>query len=240
MSSAMAHSRWSGPCLRIGSTPPRRWLDSRGSQVASWVVSRKPEAQHDVDLRGDEDRVVVEVEQHDVDDAVGRLDLRPLVALEHVLDDQRVEPEGGAHRLDLLARRAGQVDPDAGVRLAQQGRERARPPRRHSIRGTGRRSTAATRMVPVPAGRDGVPSTEPRPARPARPVTAGRGRCGGGLEDGAGFGGFPAIGIVASGGDGRVGGGRFVVQHTRPAAEHEGRRDGQGGHRRRPRRTARP
>ena len=67
--------------------------------------------------------VVVEVEQDDVDDAVGDLDLRPLVALEDVLDDERVKPEGRPDLLDLFARRPGQVDPDARVRLAEELRE---------------------------------------------------------------------------------------------------------------------
>ena len=31
-----------GPWRRTGSRPPRRWLESRGSQLAWWTVSRKP------------------------------------------------------------------------------------------------------------------------------------------------------------------------------------------------------
>ena len=50
-------------------------------------------AEHDVELGGDDDVAVAEVEQDDVDDAIGRLDLGPLVALQHVLDDQRMQSE---------------------------------------------------------------------------------------------------------------------------------------------------
>ena len=125
------------------------------------------------DLGRDEDRVVVEVEEHDVDDAVGRLDLRALVALQDVLDDERVEPEGGPDRLDLLARRAGQVDPDARVRLAQQRREAldrlgaarlaelVADDRRDPDRAGCPRSTTAFRRLKLTGS-------------PARPVTAGR------------------------------------------------------------------
>ena len=65
--------------------------------------------------------VVVEGEQHDVDDAVGRLDLGALVALEDVLDDERVQAEGLADRFDLGRRRRRQVDPDARLGLAPAG-----------------------------------------------------------------------------------------------------------------------
>ena len=163
------------------------------------------------------------------------LDLRALVALEHVLDDERVEPEGGADRLHLLARRAGQVDPDARV---------------------GRRSSAGRRVERLGAARladcvaddrgdadHALPSVETASRRlqltgsPARPVDGAHARPlgGRGRSDGARFGGSAAIGVGASAGAGRVGGGPLARQHTRTAAEDERRRDGQGGHRRRPR-----
>ncbi len=54
-----------------------------------------------------------------MDEAVGGLDLRPLVALEHVLDDQRMEAEDARDRLDPGRRRPGQVDPDTRVGLSE-------------------------------------------------------------------------------------------------------------------------
>ena len=64
----------------------------------------EPGAEHDVEFDRRQDGVIVEVEQDDVDDAVGDLDLRPLIALEDVLDDERVQPEGRPDLLDLLVR----------------------------------------------------------------------------------------------------------------------------------------
>ena len=73
-------------------------------------------AEHDVELGGDDDLAVAQVEQDDVDDAFGRLDLGPLVALQHVLDDQRVETERLADLLGLGRGRGDEIDPDRGVR----------------------------------------------------------------------------------------------------------------------------
>ena len=61
---------------------------------------------------------VAQVEQDDVDDAVGRLDLGPLVALEDVLDDQRMEPEGLADLRAWLARRARSGRPRPACRAS--------------------------------------------------------------------------------------------------------------------------
>ncbi len=73
----------------------------RGSQAASWTVSRKPEPQDEIDLARDEVLAMGEREQHEVDDAVRGLDLGALVALQDVLDDQRVQPQRRADGLDL-------------------------------------------------------------------------------------------------------------------------------------------
>ena len=74
-------------------------------------------AEHDVELGGDDHVAVAEVEQDDMDDAIGRLDLRPLVALEHVLDDQRVETERLADLLGLRRGRGDEIHPGRAVGL---------------------------------------------------------------------------------------------------------------------------
>ena len=83
----------------------RRWCDARGSQLASCTVSRKPSPSTRSISLTTIGRVRSSANMHDVDDAVGRLDLGALVALEDVLDDQRMEAEDGADLLDLLRRR---------------------------------------------------------------------------------------------------------------------------------------
>ena len=71
-------------------------------------------------------------EQHHVDDAVGRLDLGPLVALEDVLDDQRMEAER-RHRAIRPARCDGEtrsiqtVGPSALAQVGQGARHAASP-----------------------------------------------------------------------------------------------------------------
>jgi len=69
----------------------------------------------EVDLVGLDGVAKLEGEQDDVDEAVGDLDLRALVALDDVLGDQRVEPELRGHGVD--GRRAGgrEVDPHPRV-----------------------------------------------------------------------------------------------------------------------------
>ena len=84
---------------------PRTWLEARASQAAVVDRQQEPVAEHDVDLGRDEPRSVGQGEEHQVDDPVGRLDLGPLVALEDVLDDERMQAQRGADRLDLRARR---------------------------------------------------------------------------------------------------------------------------------------
>ena len=65
-------------------------------------AQQEPRAQDEVDLGGLDVAAVAELEEHDVDDVVERLDLRPLVALDDVLGDQRVEAEGLGERPDVL------------------------------------------------------------------------------------------------------------------------------------------
>ena len=93
-----------------------------GPRVPVDVVDGQQEAlaEDDVELRRHDRVAIAQVEQHDVDDPVGRLDLRPLVALEDVLDDQGVEAERLADLQRLGLRRGDEIDPDPGLRLAQQ------------------------------------------------------------------------------------------------------------------------
>ena len=66
---------------------------------------QEPLAEDDVDLGALGVIVVLEREDHDVDELVGDLDLRPLVALEDVLGDERVEADHLGDRRDLVRRR---------------------------------------------------------------------------------------------------------------------------------------
>ena len=59
------------------------------------------ETEDDVDLGRHEAPAMGEREHHDVDDAVGGLDLRPLIALQHVLDDERMQAQDRADGVDL-------------------------------------------------------------------------------------------------------------------------------------------
>ena len=93
-----------------------------GARVPRPIVGgqQEPESEHEVDL-GDDDLVgVFEVEHHDVHDAVGQLDLGTLVALEDVLDDERMERKERADLLDLVVGRTAQVHPDRRVGVAQE------------------------------------------------------------------------------------------------------------------------
>ncbi len=89
---------------------PARVMD--GEEVA--------ETEDEVDLMHDHRLLAVEREQDDVDDPVRRLDLGPLVALEDVLDDERVQSEDLADRFDLLRRGRRHIDPHRRLGLAQQ------------------------------------------------------------------------------------------------------------------------
>ena len=123
MSSHRAQSRWSGPCLRTSSVPAAEVMRLVRIPLAAVDGQEEAQAQDHVQLGRDDPLVVVQVEQDEVDDAVGQLQLRALVALQHVLDDERMERQRGADRLDLGVRRAGQVDPDARLGLAQELRQ---------------------------------------------------------------------------------------------------------------------
>src|SRR4029078_704897 len=63
-------------------------------------------------------------EQDDVDQPVGRLDLRALVALEDVLDDQRMEAEDTSNRLHPIRRGCTQVYTDTSFGLREHPRKR--------------------------------------------------------------------------------------------------------------------
>ena len=93
-----------------------------GPRVPVDVVHGQQEAlaEDDVELRRHDRVAIAQVEQHDVDDPVGRLDLGALVALEDVLDDQGVEAERLADLQRLGLRRGDEIDPDARLRLAQE------------------------------------------------------------------------------------------------------------------------
>ena len=80
----------------------------------------EPLAEHEVDLRGLQLVGAREHEHDDVDDVADELDLRPLVAVDDVLGDERMQPDVVADRLDDLGRGVGEVDPDAGVLVRQE------------------------------------------------------------------------------------------------------------------------
>ena len=138
---------------------------------------------------------VAQVEQHDVDDPVGRLDLGPLVALEDVLDDQRMEAERARRPAAPGLRRRDEVDPDGGLRLAEELGAVPASAAVPSSLATPSPRMATTRIVP---GWPGAPSRAVarlgrRAGSPARSS-----------EGEAGFGRFEAIGVGSSG-SGRLG-----------------------------------
>ena len=61
-----------------------------------------------------------------MDDVVDELDLRPLVALDDVLGNERMQPEMPSDGLDDFRGGLGEVDPDAGLAVRQQIVERVR------------------------------------------------------------------------------------------------------------------
>jgi len=89
------------------------------------VVDREEElrSEDDVDLGKVRLAGVEEAEEDDVDEAVGQLQLRPLVPLDDVLGDEGVEAEDRRHLADELGRGAGQIDPSPGGGCGQGGRE---------------------------------------------------------------------------------------------------------------------
>ena len=101
-------------------------------------------------------------------DAVGRLDLGSLVALEHVLDDERMEPERAATGRELGGGRIHEVDPQRWPSGRAAGRATRPSPRRH------RMSRATCRAAPsggrVPARCDETGTCAGSSARRWRPV----------------------------------------------------------------------
>jgi hypothetical protein len=188
------------------------------------------------------------VEQDDVDDAIGGLDLGALVALEDVLDDQRVQAQGLADVVGLALGRGDEVDPDRRIRPGDElgetvdglrafellgvatdtGRDPDRPGLTGGTRRGWRRTLTPSGMLSGSGGSvravlgTGVRSASSSPS-----------------EREAGFWGFAAIGVGSSGGPiGRARRGRFARQHSRPVAapapERQRRRHGDdhdaGGH----------
>ena len=136
--------------------------------------------EHDVEL-GRQDLIAVgQMEEDDVDDAVGRLDLRPLIAFQDVLDDEGVEPERLADVLGLGRRRGDQVDPDRCLGPAQQVGQRGEG--RLALRFLDLR--AGQRHDPDRPGLAGRPdralASDVRPERDGRPLVRGRVRFPGG------------------------------------------------------------
>ena len=107
-------------------TPDRRWFVARGSQSASWTLSRNPGAEDEIELGRDHAVAIGEVEEDDVDDAVGRLDLGALVAFEHVLDDQGVQvqraPDAQGEVLASARSRSTQTPASGSREQARAGR----------------------------------------------------------------------------------------------------------------------
>ena len=165
-----------GPALR-GSAPrpPRSWVGARGSQRAAWTVSRNRSPEDEVDLGRRRPRRRIEGEHDDVDDAVGHLDLGPLVALEDVLGDERVEAER-ARRSARPARATGSVRSIHDA--SRPGRPSAGAPavgavdlatRRRDRPCTSGRRTAIRAARPVVGARDGSGrAVGPRPAARSR------------------------------------------------------------------------
>ena len=97
----------------------------RVARVPAGLVDGQQEAraEDDVEFGGGHLLVVREMEEHDVDEPVGRLDLGSLISLEDVLDNQRMEGQGGTNLLGLLGARCRQVHPYGRTRLSNQLRE---------------------------------------------------------------------------------------------------------------------
>ena len=106
-------------------------------EVGRRAVDREEEllAEHEVELRGLDFAAVLDVEQHDMDQVVVDRDLRPLVSLLDVVGDQRVQLERPRDGPDGLLGGVGQVDPEAGVGLGDQSRQRIEVARLRDARG---------------------------------------------------------------------------------------------------------
>ena len=82
-------------------------------------------AQHEVDLVGLRLVGARQREHHEVDDVADHLDLRPLVALDDVLCDQRMQSDQLSDRLDDSSWGLGQVDPGPRLLVREEGRQLA-------------------------------------------------------------------------------------------------------------------
>ena len=114
----------SGP-HEAGESIPKMRPASRipGSRMAR---QQEPVADDQVDLVRLEVGRIIEREEHDVDDIVGCLELWPLVALEDVLGDERMQSQQLRGTGDLGCGGVRQVDPDHPLPMArfdQQPRE---------------------------------------------------------------------------------------------------------------------
>src|SRR3972149_4740776 len=119
---------------------------------------QEPLAEDDVDLVRPDRVAEFEGEEDDVDETVGGLDLRALVALDDVLGDKLVEPEQAGDPPDEGRVRGGQVDPGRAGSPAEAGPPGAAP---GPLGGGG---------GVVGVGRDGARGRRPGPARLVRHV----------------------------------------------------------------------
>ena len=148
---------------------------------------------------------VGEVEQDDVDDAVGRLDLRALVALQDVLDDERVERRG-RRRPAPPASASGPTSRPTPARRA-----------RRSELGQPASAPAPSLRWPRRPRRDDPDRARlaGRPDRRLAPDAARRAGRRSASEGERRVRGLAAIGVGASGGPGRVRRGRPIARRTR-------------------------
>ena len=105
-----------------GDAAPKMRAASRvpGGRMAG---KQEPVADHQVDLVRLKVGRIIECEQHDVDEIVGRLQLRALIAFDDVLGDEGVQSEQIRGAGDLRRRWVGQINPDhplPAARLVQQ------------------------------------------------------------------------------------------------------------------------
>ena len=92
---------------------------SDGSQPGGCDGQQEALAEHHVDLDARQLLAVQEREHHQVERVADELHLGPLVALDDVLDDQRVEAQAVRELRQVLRRGVRRVDPDACLRIAE-------------------------------------------------------------------------------------------------------------------------
>ena len=92
--------------------------ERRGARFEVGIVRGKQEApaKDDVDLVADDLALVGQAEHDQVQGVAGALDLGPLITLENVLDDQRMEPKQRAQLGQQLATGTLEVDPHLLIR----------------------------------------------------------------------------------------------------------------------------